>query len=427
MVGDADPERAGQAAELERRVEQQGLAVHPRLDRSARLDREPVGLPARPAAEPVQAARPLGGEEADDVPGAAEVDRRDAELAGVEAGPAAEPGEGRQPVGVVGHLDDPRAVPTDAIGADEVEVERLRSGTHQVGQHRGGRPALGLAVLRRSDDLGVHPEGHVVDEDPPVHRAQVDAPLDRRVEGVEGGDDVVAVQPEVEGEAVASAGGDAHEGHIGRHRHAGHQRLRSVPARHADHVRAPVDRTLGQLEQVVPGLEDHRLDAASAALLGQREPLRLAPTGPRVHDEDPVAAGPTWRPGGGCARSALRIAAQRVADEDGGPGEQREHDDEAQAVALRGQHHDDDERRGARRWRSLATTRTRPRAGDRDPCHGRHQQEQQRASRGADPDRPPGRRPRSPPRPRRAPVPRPRRPAAPAPVDRWPRSRSPRS
>ena len=50
-----------------------------------------------------------------------------------------------------------------------------------------GRLALGVPVLRRLDDLGVHAERDVVDEDPLVHRGQVDAPLDRRAEGVERG------------------------------------------------------------------------------------------------------------------------------------------------------------------------------------------------------------------------------------------------
>ena len=180
------------------------------------------------------------------------------------------------------------------------------------------------------DDLGVHPEGHVVDEDPPVHRAQVDAPLDGGVEGVQRGEDVVAVQPEVEGEAVASAGGDAHQRHVGRHRHARDQRLRSVPAGHADHVRPALDGTPGELEQVVTGLEDHRLDAASAALLRQREPLGLPAAGPWVHDEDAVRGRVHLAAGGRLRSQRLAIAPQRVADEDRGPGEQREHDDEAQ-------------------------------------------------------------------------------------------------
>ena len=182
------------------------------------------------------------------------------------------------------------------------------SRTEQVGQHRGGRLALGVAVLGRLDDLGVDAEGHVVDEDPPVHLGQVDAPLDRGVEGVERAEDVVAVEPEVEGEVVAGAGRDADQRDVGGHRHAGHQRLRPVPARHADHVGPPVDRALGELEQVVPGLEDHRLDAASAALLGQREALRLAATGPQVHDEDAARGRGHLACRGAAARAAPAVA-----------------------------------------------------------------------------------------------------------------------
>ena len=118
---------------------------------------------------------------------------------------------------------------------------------------------------------------------------------------------------------------------------------------------------LRELEQVVPGLEDHRLDAAAAALLDQREPLRLPAAGPRVHDEDAVRCRSHLG-----ARDRLRpqrpaIAAERVADEDGGPGEQPEHDDEAQAVALRGAARRRSRAPGARPWRR------RPRAGS-SPC-----------------------------------------------------------
>ena len=48
-------------------------------------------------------------------------------------------------------------------------------GPEQLGEHRRGRLALGVAVLGRLDDLGVDAERHVVDEDPAADLGQVDA------------------------------------------------------------------------------------------------------------------------------------------------------------------------------------------------------------------------------------------------------------
>ena len=64
------------------------------------------------------------------------------------------------------------------------------------------------------DRLRVEPERDVVDEHAPVDLSQVDAALATVDEGVEGADDVVAVNSEVEGEVVAGACRDAGVGKV---------------------------------------------------------------------------------------------------------------------------------------------------------------------------------------------------------------------
>ena len=77
-------------------------------------------------------------------------------------------------------------------------------------RQRGVR--LRVAVLGRLDDLGVEPERHVVHEHVAVHLGEIHGPLDRVVERVERAHDVVAVDPEVEGEVVPRPGRDHDHG-----------------------------------------------------------------------------------------------------------------------------------------------------------------------------------------------------------------------
>ena len=142
--------------------------------------------------------------------------------------------------------------------------------THQVRQHLGDRPALGLAVLVGRHDPRVQPERHVVDEDLAVDLAQVDGGFTGRPEHVECPDRIITVDPEVEGEMIARTGRDAHEWQSMRGRDRGHHRLGAVAAGHAQRIRAPGDRGLGQRLQVVARLEENGLDAPA--------------TGPRPRD-----------------------------------------------------------------------------------------------------------------------------------------------
>ena len=149
-----------------------------------------------------------------------------------------------------------------AVGPLEPEVEGRGTGPEELGQHVLHGLELGVAVGVRLNDLGVDPERDVVDEDPVVHEREIDAALDRVRERVECADDVVPVESEVEREVVARPGGHADVRQPVLHRDLRHERLRAVPAGHPDHVRRACG-LVGQRPQVVTGLEQHRLDAAS--------------------------------------------------------------------------------------------------------------------------------------------------------------------
>jgi len=178
-----------------------------------------------------------------------------------------------------------------AFRPGEPQVERVRVAAEQVGQHGRRRAELGLAVLGGLHHLRVQAERRVVHEHPAVDRGQVDRALDPVAEGLERADHVVAVQAQVQGEVVPGPGRDADVRDAAAAGHGRDQRLRAVAAGHADHVGAPVDRVVGQFEQVFPGPQDHGLDAAPRALLGQPEPLGLPAPGLQVHDQDGMARG----------------------------------------------------------------------------------------------------------------------------------------
>ena len=146
---DADPQRAGQDAELQRRVEQQGLAVDAGLDR--RPDSTVNGRCAHSVHPLNRSRRPADS-------AATKAATSPAPLTSAAATPSVPVSRrARLPnpasdsaVGVVRDLDDLGAVLAGAVGTDEVQVERLGVGTEQVGQHRRGRLALGVAVLGRT-------------------------------------------------------------------------------------------------------------------------------------------------------------------------------------------------------------------------------------------------------------------------------------
>ncbi len=117
----------------------------------------------------------------------------------------------------------------------------------------------------------VDPERDVVEEEAVVCAPDVDAPLDAVVERSEGGDRVVAVEPEVAREVIPRPERDADERDVLLDRDLGDGGERPVAAGHPEHVGAGGSRELGQ---VVPVLEEAHLDAAAlrrvAELLGGR-------------------------------------------------------------------------------------------------------------------------------------------------------------
>ena len=148
---------------------------------------------------------------------------------------------------------------------------------------------------------------------------------------------------------VAGAGWHADVVQAGPGRDRGDQRLRAVPAGHAQDVRSPADRVLGEFPEVIAGFQDHRLDPPLAALAGQAEPLRLTPAGLRVHDQHRVLrpAGPGQpgrvRPQGlvGAAQCVPggedRNAGQRGDQEQQRPADMRE-EQARDGPAQRGRH-----------------------------------------------------------------------------------------
>jgi hypothetical protein len=128
-----------------------------------------------------------------------------------------------------------------AAGAGESEIKRGGVGPQHGRQQLKGGADLVVPVGRGLDDLGVQAGGGVVDEHPLAGHPQVDAPLHRLAEGVQG---------------------------------AGHG-------------------LLGQLPQVVARGQDHRVDPAPPGLLDQVEALDLAAARLGVHQQDrPVPPGP---------------------------------------------------------------------------------------------------------------------------------------
>ena len=108
--------------------------------------------------------------------------------------------------------------------------------------------------------MRVHAERHVVHEHVAVHGREVDRPLEAVLERVEGADDVVAVDTEVERQVVAGAGRDADERQAVLARDPGDERLGTVATGHPQHVGAPSDRVTSESGEVVALLEHDGFD-----------------------------------------------------------------------------------------------------------------------------------------------------------------------
>ena len=169
--------------------------------------------------------------------------------------------------------------PSSLVGPLGLRAEHVGRGV----EHRS---QLRVAVALALDRLGVEPERHVVDEHAAVDLGQVDPALPAGDESVEGADDVVAVDPQVEREVVAGAGRDAGERQVVLGRDRGDERLGAVTARRREPVGASGHGVTNELLEVVAGLQLDRLDPARPRLVGQVVADGLASAGPRVPHHD---------------------------------------------------------------------------------------------------------------------------------------------
>ena len=87
---------------------------------------------------------------------------------------------------------------------------------------------------------------------------------------------------------VPGAGRDTNERDTALDGDRGHQGLRAVPPGHAQAVRPPADGVPGQLLEVEPTVEHHRLDSERGGQVDQPEAAHLAAPRPRVAEEHRV-------------------------------------------------------------------------------------------------------------------------------------------
>ena len=173
-----------------------------------------------------------------------------------------------------------------AVGVVDLEVERVGARTEQLGQHARGGLHLRVAVVVGLHDVRVHAERHVVHEHVAVHRREVDRALEAVLERVEGADDVVAVDTEVEREVVAGAGRDAHERQAVLARDPGDEGLGTVATGHPQHVGAPRDRVAASAARSSPGSSTTGSIPRCSASRTRSNFTDLAAARPRVHQQD---------------------------------------------------------------------------------------------------------------------------------------------
>ena len=192
-------------------------------------------------------------------------------------------------------------------------------------------PDLRLAVALALDGLRVETERDVVDEDAAVDLGEVDAALAAVDEGVEGADDVVAVDAEIEREVVAGAGRDAGVRQVASAATAATIACEPSPPaiaspsapsatapRTSSRGRSPSSSSIGSMPRL-------------AGLVGEVEALGLAAAGLRVVEED----GTTGR--GGVAEPGPAA----VGDAGAGACRSDQSDDRQPLQAPVGEHHGD--------------------------------------------------------------------------------------
>ncbi len=276
-------------------------------------------------------------------------DDRDPEQAVVDPRPRARADCAAEPVAVVGDEHHRTGVVHVPARAGPAQVELAAAGAEHVRHGVEQRAQLRVAIALSLDGLGIEPERDVVHEHAPVDLGQVHGSLAAVHERVEGADDVVAVDAEVEREVVARAGGHARvrQPALGRERRD--DRLRAVAAGHRERVGAAIDGPANERLEVVAGLQLDRLDPARACLVGEREALRLPATRARVEEEHRVAR--------------RRRARQRHVHADGGAPGRKSHQEPRHDQQLGEQRLPRDEQRHRTGQRQR---------GDGEPRHARN-------------------------------------------------------
>ena len=250
------PQGARPADEAKRRIHDERLAVDAHRHRVRRCDLERRRRPC------CQRRRN---------PWATVLQHRHSEFAAVDPRARARADGPPEPVGVVGHQDHRRRLVRGAVLTAPGELARraARLRTEHVGRGVEDRAQLRVPVSLALHRLGVEPERRVVDEHPPVDLGQIDAALPTVDERIEGADDIVAVDPQVEREVVAGTGRDAGERQVVLGRDRRHERLGAVAASRGEPVGATGHGVTDQLFQVVAGLQLDRLDPTCPRLVGQ--------------------------------------------------------------------------------------------------------------------------------------------------------------
>ncbi|GAA3071779.1 hypothetical protein GCM10020254_14520 [Streptomyces goshikiensis] len=169
--------------------------------------------------------------------------------------------------------------------------------------------------------------------------SQVDAQFDAVGQRLQAPGGVLAVQAQVQGEVVAGAGADHHEGQVVRHGHPGDQGLGPVTARDAEQVGAAPDGLPRQLDHVLRPVRIQHDDLRPQGPGPLREPELgdLPASRARVHDQER----PLGPAGGVLGHGRRGVLDQRgPAREDGQrpQAERDQHDPQQPCGGVQGEH-----------------------------------------------------------------------------------------
>jgi len=218
---------------------------------------------------------------------------------------------GGERVAVVRHHDDLGRVVFGTVGRREPQAERLGLGGPTVRAASWRWSAAWRRGTRVTGRLGVHAEETLFTKtrSPTLARSM------RRSEAFPKASSAPTTSSRSRPMSARSGSGCRRECRPVRrrtHGHGGDERLGAVTTGHADHVDAPVDGVLRELEQVVAWRQHDRLDPPPPGLLLEVEDRGLPPPDFGLMIRAAVTAGPTGVPGGRCLLQRRPIPVQRV-------------------------------------------------------------------------------------------------------------------